>query len=114
VRIQARGLVRGELVGPTTVPILERVAGAENESEEVRRMAIEALGRSPHDSAPAALFRLLQPRGLIDLDTTRDYAAVALRHSPAPQATALFNEGLKSSSRRVRKACERAVIGGSG
>jgi hypothetical protein len=47
------------------------------------------------------------------MSTVRDAAAFALRRSPAPSAAYWFNEGLRSSVWRVRKACERAAgIGG--
>lgn len=109
VRIQARGLVRGEQMNQAGIQALERVADDETQPEESRRIATEALGQSADDAAANALFRLLQPRGLIDLGPIRDLAALALRRSPAPQAPTLFEEGLRSSVRRVRKACERAA-----
>jgi hypothetical protein len=116
VRIQARSLIRaellGELLGPTGILVLERIAGDEAQPEESRQIAIEALGRCPDDAAATALFQLIQPRGLMDRSTVRDFAAVALRRSPAPGAAALFQEGLKSSAWRVRKSCERAAEGG--
>jgi hypothetical protein len=111
VRIQARGLVRGELLGPTGIQALERIASDESQSDDDRRAATTLLGRCPADAAAVALFGLLQPKGLIDRGSARDYAAVALRASPAPTAAALFDEGLKSPAWRVRKACERAAGG---
>jgi HEAT repeat protein len=109
VRIQARGLVRGELAGPTAILILERVAADEQQPEDVRHTAIDALTRCPHDQAAAALFQLLQPRGLIDLGSMRDLVALGLFRSRAPGAAALFEQGLRSQAWRVRKACEHAV-----
>ena len=95
-----------------SVASLERVAADDQQSEEVRRRVIDALGKSLHDAAAAALFKLMQPKGLIERGATsalRDAAAEALRASPAAKAAALFQEGLTSSTWRVRKACERAA-----
>jgi hypothetical protein len=114
IRIQARGLVRGELASPTAVLVLERIADDDQQPDDARRQATEALGRCPLDPAASALFRLLQPRGLLELGAVRDLAAVALRASPAPDAKRLFQEALHSSARRVRKAAERAAGEGAG
>jgi hypothetical protein len=114
VRIQARGLVRGDVLAPSGIVVVERIANDESQPEDVRRYAIDALAQSPNDAAAKALFQLIQPRGLIDLGTLRDHAAVALRKSRAPGAAALFQEGLKSSAWRVRKSCERAASGEGG
>jgi hypothetical protein len=114
VRLAARGLLRGELVSQQSMESLEIVADDDAESEELRRTVIAALGKSAHDGAAEALFRLLEPKGLIERGATatlRDATAEALRASPAPKAVALFKEGLSSSNRRVRKACERAAGG---
>jgi hypothetical protein len=108
VRTLARGLVKGELANSTAIAALGRVATNEHAPDEARSVAIDALGRSKRDEAAVALFELLQPRGLIDLGTTRDRAAVALRASGAPKAAELFEAGLRSSVWRVRKVCERA------
>jgi hypothetical protein len=72
---------------------------------------IHALGRSPRDEAAAALLRILQPKGLVDLggSAIRDIAASMLRHSTAPSAPTYFEQGLRSPAWRVRKACERAM-----
>jgi hypothetical protein len=113
VRIHARGLVRGDLLSPATAPALEKIASDERQPELNKRIAIEALGACPHDEAAAALFRLLQPHGLIDLGAMRDLTAVVLRRSRAPSAARLFQEGLASPVWRVRKACERAASGGA-
>ena len=108
VRTLARGLVKGELANTTAIAALARIAGDEHSTDEARTIAIDALGRSKRDEAAVALFDLLQPRGLIDLGSTRDRAAVALRSSAAPKAAELFQAGLQSSVWRVRKVCERA------
>lgn len=112
VRHHAGVMIRGELLTQHSIPQLERVAADESHPEPVRRRCVEALGKSPLDAAATALYALLQPRGLIELGTIRDLAAVVLRTSPAPAARAYFDEGLKSPVWRVRKACERAASGG--
>jgi hypothetical protein len=61
-----------------------------------------------------ALYTLIQPRGLIEVSSLRDVAAVALRKSPAKIAPQYFEEGLNSSTYRVRKAFERAAAAGGG
>jgi hypothetical protein len=108
VRQAVAPMIRGELLTPGAVKRVERVALGEEYPEEVRRRVVEALGRSPLDSAATALFNLLQPRGLIEVASLRDNVAVALRQSRAPLASQYFAEGLRSSAWRVRKACERA------
>jgi HEAT repeat protein len=93
---------------------LESVATEEKRTDDTRKSAIRALGRSASSSAARALFRLLEPKGMIELPSTtalRDRVAIALRDSRAPDARALFETGLQSSSRRVRRACERAREG---
>jgi hypothetical protein len=115
VRLAARGLLRGELVSERAVTALATVAANEEEAEEARRRVVEALGKSTHDAAAEALFALLHPKSLIERGAAaalRDAAAAALLACPAPRARVLFREGLASSSRRVRKACERAAIEG--
>ncbi|MBS2019288.1 MAG: HEAT repeat domain-containing protein [Deltaproteobacteria bacterium] len=112
VRNHAGVMIRGELLTAHSIPALERVAADESHPEAVRRRCVEALGRSPLDAAATALYALLQPRGLIELGTIRDLAAMMLRSSPAPLARGYFEEGLKSPVWRVRKACERALGGG--
>lgn len=104
-------LLRGELLGPATIARLEAIAADDRSPEEVRKRIVFALGRSPREQAAAALLRILQPKSLVDLGsgTIRDLAAAALRHSPAPNAQSCFEEGLRSSAWRVRKACERAL-----
>jgi hypothetical protein len=108
VRTLSRGLIKGELANATAIAVLGRIAGDEHATDEARTVAIDALGRSSRDEAAVALFELLQPRGLIDLGSTRDRAAAALRVSKAPRAAELFQSGLQSSVWRVRKVCERA------
>lgn len=113
VRQQARFLLRGDMLTPRSIALLEHYAGDERKPEETRRYIVEVIGSSRLDDAAGALFRLLQPRGLIEMSTVRDAAAVALRRCPAPSAAYWFNEGLRSSAWRVRKACERAAaLGG--
>jgi len=109
LRRHASVMLRGDLLTPGAIAILERVALDEEQPEEIRQRAITALGQSSFDVAATALFTLLQPRGLLDLSSLRDLVAVALRRSPARVAAGYFAEGLKSSAWRVRKACERAA-----
>lgn len=109
VRLRARAVARGELLSPVGIQVLERIASDDAQPDDVRRFAIEAIGRSRDDAAATALFALIQPRSLLELGTIRELAAVALRSSPAPRAPHLFAEGLRSSVLRVRKACERAA-----
>lgn len=113
VRHHAGVMIRGELLTAHSIAQLERVAADESHPEPVRRRCVEALGKSPLDAAATALYALLQPRGLIELGTIRDLAALVLRTSPAPAARGYFEEGLKSPVWRVRKACERAASGGA-
>lgn len=113
VRQQARFVLRGDMLTPRSIALLEHYAGDERKPEETRRYIVEVIGSSRLDDAAGALFRLLQPRGLIEMSTVRDAAAVALRRCAAPSAAYWFNEGLRSPAWRVRKACERAAgIGG--
>ncbi len=112
VRAPAGVMIRGELLTARSIPQLERVAADEQYPEPVRRRCVEALAKSPLDAAATALYALLQPRGLIELGTIRDLAAVGLHASPAPQAKVYFAEGLRSTVWRVRRACERAAGGG--
>jgi HEAT repeat protein len=113
VRQQARFLLRGDMLTPRSIALLEHYAGDERKPEETRRYIVEVIGSSRLDDAAGALFRLLQPHGLIEMSSVRDSAAVALRRCPAPSAAYWFNEGLRSTVWRVRKACERAAgIGG--
>jgi hypothetical protein len=112
VRQNARSSLRGELLGDAAIAVLERLAHDDQQPEELRRRVVEALGRSPRDTAALALSRVLHPQGLIESGATasvRDLAASALRRSPAPAAPGYFEQGLSSSVRRVRKACERAA-----
>jgi hypothetical protein len=111
VQNSARAMLRGEVLGTTAISTLERLAADTSQQEPLRRRYVEVLGRCPHDAAAQSLLRLIQPRGLLELGAIRELAAVALRSSPAPSAAALFQEGLSSPVRRVRKACERAAGG---
>lgn len=113
VRQQARFLLRGDMLTPRSIALLEHYAGDERRPEETRRYIVEVIGSSRLDDAAGSLFRLLQPHGLIEMSSVRDAAAFALRRCPAPSAAYWFNEGLRSQVWRVRKACERAAgIGG--
>ncbi len=112
VRQQARFLLRGDLLTARSIALLEHYAADERKPEETRRFIVEVLGSSRLDEAASALFRLLQPRGLLEMGSLRDAVAVALRASPAPSGPQRFAEGLRSSAWRVRKACERAAGGG--
>jgi HEAT repeats len=111
IRQHAVVMLRGELLTAEAIQRLERIALGEENGEELRRRVVDALGRCPLDAAATSLFTLLQPRGLIELASLRDFVAVALKQSPAPLAPSYFAEGLKSSAWRVRKACERAATG---
>jgi hypothetical protein len=112
VRQNACLLLRGEVLGEGAIAELARIAAADARPDDVRTAAVEALGRSPRDAAAQALFDLLHPQGLLESGATssvRDQSAAALRRSPAAAAADLFARGMASSSRRVRKACERAT-----
>jgi hypothetical protein len=114
VKQPAAVMIRGELLTVGAVALLERIAAAEDQPDDLRRRVVEALGRSPLDAAATALAALLQPRGLLlEVAPLRDNVAVALRHSPAPSAPHHFAEALRSTAWRVRKACERAQGGGT-
>jgi hypothetical protein len=95
------------------VMTLADLASRDEHAAEVRRRAVQVLGRSKNDSAAEALFRLIEPRGLFELPSTtavREQAAVALRTSPAPSAQRLFEAGLRAPAWRVRKTCEKARV----
>jgi hypothetical protein len=114
VRLHARSLLRGELLGDAAIADLERIAADDQQPEDVRRSVVNALGRCPRDSAALALFQVLHPQGLIESGASagvRDLAAAVLRRSPAAAAAGYFEQGLASSVRRVRRACERAAAG---
>ncbi|HEX8796080.1 MAG TPA: hypothetical protein VF765_34255, partial [Polyangiaceae bacterium] len=99
----------------SAVPALEQIAGDDSRHADMRRAVVRVLGRSREDAAAEALLRLLEPRGLMEsasASAVRDDAARALHRSSAPAAPALFEQGLASTVRRVRKACERALEGG--
>jgi hypothetical protein len=114
VALAARSLLRGDVLGPRAIDALTQIAENDSQSDDLRRVIIDALGRSARDEAASALSKLLQPRGLLELGASaelRDLAASALHRSRAPSAQRLFDEGLKSQNRRVRKSCERAIGG---
>ncbi len=114
VRPLARSMFEGEglvVVGAAAVPRLERIARDEKQDEALRRAALAVLGRGTIDAAAEALFRFMQPDGLLEggaVTSMRDAAAAALRGSPSEAGKRRFAEGLASSVRRVRRACERA------
>ncbi len=115
VRHHANMSLRGELLGPSAISELEKVAADDKQAEELRLRIVHALGQSSLDTSADALGTLLQSGGLIESGATanvRDAAAVALHRSRAPKAKVLFEQGLASSARRVRKACQRAAEGG--
>jgi len=96
----------------SVVGALESLATDEQRSDEARLAAVQVLGNCRNEVTPEALLRLLQPHGLIERPSTsaiREEAAKALRRCPAPSAAARFEEALRSSAWRVRKACERAL-----
>jgi hypothetical protein len=114
IRQNAGLLLRGEHLGESTVDDLARLAASDARPEDVRMLAVEALGGCPRDAAARALFVLLHPQGLLESGATsnvRDLAATVLHRSPAAGAGELFQRALSSSVRRVRKACERAAGG---
>jgi HEAT repeats len=116
VRPGARAMLRGDrvVVGEAAVPRLERLARNADVDDDVRRAALEVLGRGTIDEAAEALYRFMQPEGLLEgsaVTALRDAAASALRESPSEAGKRLFALGLRSSVRRVRKACERAERG---
>jgi hypothetical protein len=114
VRQTARGLLRGEDLSATAIAALGALIADDKQSDELRQVAIAALSNSASDAAALALAHALQPRGLLEsagAASLRDITAAALRRSRAPSARALFDEGLRSTVRRVRKACERAAGG---
>jgi hypothetical protein len=54
----------------------------------------------------------MEPKTVIDVGhaaALRELAAAELKRCPAPTAPRLFDEGLRSTSRRVRKTCERLI-----
>lgn len=91
---------------------LEAIAADEDRADDARLAAVRVLGASREDAGADALIRLIQPRGLMERPSTtavRERAARALRTCPAPGSAARFDEALRSSAWRVRKACERAL-----
>ena len=104
-------MLRADLLGPTSIAALERIADDGDQQEQLRRRCIEVLGRSTLDAAAEALLRLVQPRSMLELGSLREAAAVCLKGSPASRAASLFEQGLASTVRRVRKAGQRAASG---
>jgi hypothetical protein len=115
-RTAALLLIRGEALRGPAIATLDALTNDEAQPEELRRRLVQALGHSPDAAAAEVLFRLLHPKGLLERGATaaiREAAAIALRGSRAANAAALFQQGLQSSTGRVRKVCERAAGGGS-
>ena len=108
-RARVAMLLRGDLLLPRAVAQVVSVATDGTQPEELRRRLVLVLGRSVHPEAAAALFETLQPKGLLDPGALREVAAEALRVSPSPDAPRLFDEALKSTVWRVRRACEKAL-----
>lgn len=108
-RARAVSLLKGELLVPRSIALVAAVVADGAQPEELRRRLVLALARSPHAEAAAALYEVLQPKGLLDGGELRDVAAEALRTSVSPAARALFEQGLVSAAWRVRRACEKAV-----
>jgi HEAT repeat protein len=105
------GLAEAPLT-PGAIVRMEQVVLDEKHSDDLRLRAIEALGRSPTNEAAHALYRLLEPRGVIErpfTSTVRERAALALSRSQAPGAGGLFASAQQSATWRVRKACEKAL-----
>jgi hypothetical protein len=101
-------------LSPNTVTRMEHAVLDERRPDDVRFRAVDALGRSTMNEAVEALFRLLEPRGLLErpfVAALRERAAAALHHSRAPVAPALFAQARQSGAWRVRKACEKALDG---
>lgn len=108
-RARAAMMLRGELLVPREVSRIAELVADPQQSDELKRKLVLSLGKSVLDNAAGALFEVLQPKGLLDTGTLREVAAEALRGSPAPAAGRYFDEGLRSSSFRVRRACEKAI-----
>ena len=99
-------------LSPPAVSALEALVLDERRSDETRKRGLDALGRSRLDLAAHALFRLLEPRGILEmpfLTALRERAAVALIRSEARAAHQLFEQARQTGSWRARKACERAI-----
>jgi hypothetical protein len=109
VRKAARLMLRGEFLGPRAIAVVHAVANDGEQPIELRERLVEVLAHSLRDEGADALFELVHPKSLLELGTLRELAASALRRSKAPKAATLFEEGLRSPVRRVRKACERAA-----
>lgn len=112
VREVALGVLRADLLGDDAIATLAALPGDDQQPEAVRRRVVELLGQSSRDAAAAALVELLQPKNLIERGGAamiRDIAAEALHGSRAPSAAKFFAEALRSSSGRVRHACERVA-----
>jgi hypothetical protein len=99
-------------LSPNVALRLEQLVLDERRGDDTRLRAIDLLGRSSTNEAAQALYRLLEPRGLIErpfVSTLRERAAAALHRSKAPASAGLFANGQQSATWRVRKACEKAL-----
>ena len=117
--VQNAALVALSDVGlsPAAVDALEKMVLDEKKADESRKRAVDALGRSRSDDAASALFRLLEPKSMLELPfltSLRDRAASALLKSQARTAGGLFDQAHRTGSWRVRKACDRAREGRNG
>jgi hypothetical protein len=108
-RARAAMMLRGDLLVARSVARVAELLATPDLTDELKRRLVLALGKSRHDEAASALFDVLQPKGLLDTGALRELAADALRTSPAAAAARHFDEGLRSSSFRVRRACEKAL-----
>jgi len=112
VRVAVRLLVRGEWLGTGAIHGIGRLLADPSQPEEVLKRLVQALGRSRHDTAAQLLFKTMEPKAVIDVGhaaALRELAAAELKRCPAASAPKLFDEGLHSTSRRVRKVCERVI-----
>ncbi len=112
VRVTALTGLAEVALGPAAAHSIEASILDDTQTDDLRRRALEALGKSTSDEAASALYRLLEPRGLLErpfLSELRERAAACLCRSRAPGAAALFQRALQSPTWRVRKACEKAV-----
>jgi HEAT repeat protein len=112
VRVTALAGLAEVSMGASAAHSIEASILDDDQGDDLRRRALDALGTSTSDEAAAALYRLLEPRGLLErplLTELRERAATALRRSRAAAAAGLFQRALQSPTWRVRKACEKAA-----
>jgi hypothetical protein len=112
VRVTALAGLGEVVMGAPAARSIEASILDENQTDDLRRRALDALGKSTSDEAASALYRLLEPRGLLEPSFSaevRERAAAGLCRSRAANAAGLFHQALQSPTWRVRKACEKAV-----